>query len=408
MNERRVAITGMGAVSPLGESVECLIAGIEAGKCSTRRMPGWEQYNGLRSLVAAPVELKNEKLIPRKDRRSMSPMSIFAVQAANQALEDAGVALEDAQPGRVGCVIGSTVGSSIGFERIFQLMGPGGDLAKLTSMQFFQCISHTAAMNVAQFLGPTGTVMAPAAACASSLQAVGAGYDLVRTGQQDLVLCGGTEELHPVVTGSFDVLYAASIAHNDSPEQTPRPFDKDRDGLVCGEGSGILLLEDYDRAAARGATIHAEVVGYHTCGSGEHISQSSRRAMVECMTHALRKAGIAPNEVDHVNAHATATVHGDVEEASAIRELFGDTAPVTSLKGYFGHTLGAAGTIELIPSLVMMKRGILYPTLNLETVDPDCAGIRHVTEKMEADVKTVLKNGFAFGGINATLVCRRV
>ena len=403
---RRVVITGVGSVTPLGADVPSLMRGLREGRSAVRRMEGWEAYAGLRSLVAAPAELKDERRIPRKVRRSMGRMSIFAAQAAEQAVSDAGLDAEVLSGGRTACVVGSTMGSAGSICETFEIMLPERDLSNLPSTQFFQCVSHTCAMNVAQYLGITGAVMATSAACASGLQAVGAGYHLVRQGVQDVALCGGAEELHPTVTGSFDVLFATSAGHNDAPATTPRPFDNARDGLVCGEGGGIVVLEAYERARARGAHVYAEVVGYHTCGSGVHVSQSNSPAMVRCMRAALDEAELAPDAVDYISAHATATLQGDVEEAAAIRELFGDGPAVSSLKGHIGHTLGASGGIELIASLDMMAEGAVCPTLNLDEVDPDCAGIDHVTETREQTVHVVLKNSFAFGGINAALVCR--
>ena len=408
MQLRRVAITGTGAVSPLGNDVAALVEGLEDQRSAVQYMAGWEEYAGLRSLVAAPAELVNEKAIPRQNRRSMGRMSIFAAQAADQALADAGLARTALSDGRTGCIIGSTTGSARSLNETFEIMLPDKDLSQLTSMKFFQCVSHTAAMNVAQYLGLTGHVIATCAACASALQAIGAGYDLVRLGKQDVVLCGGAEELHPTVTGSFDVLFATSTNYNDTPQRTPRPFDKDRDGLVCGEGSGIVVLEDYERAVERGAKLYAEIVGYHTCGSGNHVSQSNRPAMVSCIQEALLSAGMGPQDVDYVNAHATATMQGDRPEAEAIREVFGGAVATSSLKGYIGHTLGASGSLELIASLAMMERGRIYPTLNLDTIAPDCEGIAHVTEPVDREIEVIVKNCFAFGGINATLVCRNV
>jgi 3-oxoacyl-[acyl-carrier-protein] synthase II len=404
----RVVITGVGAVTPLGKGVPALMQGLAEGRSAVRRMEGWEQYKGLRSLVAAPSDLVDERLIPRQQRRSMGRMSLFAAQAAEEALADA--ALDPgvvASSGRLGCVIGSTTGSAISLNQVFETMLPARDLTQLTSMMFFQCLSHTAAMNVGQFLGLRGMTLATCSACCSALQAIGAGYDAIRLGRQDLMLCGGAEEIHPTVTGSFDMLMATSIGYNDRPAETPRPFDRDRDGLVCGDGAGVLLLEERDRAIARGARIHAEIAGYHTCTSGTHVSESNREAVAECMRGALDQAGIGASEVDYVNAHATATRQGDAEEAAAIREVFGGETPVSSLKGYLGHTLGASGAIELIASLGMMARGVILPTLNLRTVADDCAGVRHVTAAERRQVGTVLKNSFAFGGINACLVCRR-
>ena len=382
------------------------MAGIAEARSAVRYMEGWDEYIGLKSLVGAPVEMRDEKLIPRLKRRSMGRMSIFAAQAADEALADAGIKLSEEDLWRVGCVIGSSMGSAKSINDTFETMLPEKDLSNLNSTMFFQCMSHTAAANVAQYLELNGMVMAPAAACASSLHALGVGYDLIRLGRQDVLLCGGAEELHPTVTGSFDVLFATSSGFNENPQSTPRPFDRDRDGLVCGEGSGILVLEDYDRAVRRKARIYAEVVGFSTTANGTHVSQSNRESMVACMRQALQEAGVEPGGVDYINAHATATLQGDQEEAEAIRELFGDSVPVSGLKGYLGHTLGAAGAIELAATLEMMRQGIIYPTLNLEAVSPDCEGIQHVLQPLRKEVKTILKNGFAFGGINAALVCK--
>ncbi len=408
MTLKRVVITGIGVVSPFGNGVPELMNGIAEGRSGVRRMEGWEEYVGLRSLVGAPVEMRDEKRIPRQKRRSMGRMSIFAAQAADEALADSGIDLAKEDLWRIGCVIGSTMGSAKSINDAFELMLPNKDLSLLNSTMFFQCMSHTAAVNVAQYLGLNGSIMAPAAACASALHALGTGYDLIRLGRQDVLLCGGAEELHPTVTGSFDILYATSSKYNDRPRSTPRPFDKDRDGLVCGEGSGLLVLEDRERAVKRNARMYAEVTGFSTTANGQHVSQSNKESMVVCMRQALRDAGAQAGGIDYINAHATATIQGDQEEAEAIREVFGETVPVSSLKGYIGHTLGASGAIELAASLKMMEQDVIYPTLNLENVSPECGGIRHVMRPLKKQMTTILKNGFAFGGINAALVCKKI
>ncbi len=407
MQLKRVVITGMGSVSPLGRGIQTLTDGLNTGRSAVRKMEGWDQYIGLRSLVGAPAELKDERLIPRLSRRSMGRMSIFAVQAAQDAVADAALDPALATSGRMGCVVGSTTGSAISISQAFETMLPDHDLSKLSSMQFFHCISHTATMNVAQALNLNGWVMATSAACASAMQGIGAGYDVIRLGRQDVMLCGGAEELHPTVTGSFDVLFATSVKYNQTPSLTPRPFDRDRDGLVCGEGAGILILEDYDHAVKRGARIYAEILGYHTCSSGNHVSESSRTAMVTCMREALQAADVQPHQVDYVNAHATATLQGDKEEAEAIIEVFGSKVPVSSFKGHLGHTLGASAAIELSASLAGMRQGLLFPTLNLDNISPECQGIAHIMgQTLKKDARIVVKNSFAFGGISAVLVCR--
>ena len=408
MSLKRVVITGIGVVSPFGNGLPALMKGIEEGRSAVRRMEGWDQYIGLHSLVGATVDIQDEKRIPRQKRRSMGRMSIFAAQAADEALADARISLSGEDLWRVGCVIGSTMGSAKSINDAFETMLPNKDLSRLNSTMFFQCMSHTAAVNVAQYLGLNGTIMAPAAACASALHAIGTGYDLIRLGRQDVLLCGGAEELHPTVTGSFDILFATSTKYNDTPQKTPRPFDRDRDGLVCGEGSGLVVLEDYERAIMRNAKIYAEITGYSTTANGLHVSQSNRESMVVCMRQALLDARVKSGEIDYINAHATATIQGDQEEAEAIGEVFGSAVPVSSLKGYIGHTLGASGAIELAASLSMMEQGVIYPTLNLDTVSPECEGIHHVMKPLKKQIRTVLKNGFAFGGINAALVYRKI
>lgn len=408
MQLKRVVITGVGVVSPFGNGLNALMDGIEKGRSAVCYMEGWDQYIGLRSHVGAPAEIRDEKKIPRQQRRSMGRMSIFAAQAAEQAVADSGIHLADVSSWRVGCIIGSTMGSSKSINDVFAMILPEKDISQLGSATFFQCMSHTATVNVAQYLGLNGYIMATSAACASAVQAIGTGYDLIRLGKQDILLCGGAEELHPTVTGSFDVLFATSDKYNQTPQKTPRPFDKDRDGLVCGEGSGILVLEEHERAVSRNARIYAEIIGYSTSGNGFHVSQSDKEPMSHCMREAIKDAGIVPEDVDYINAHATATLQGDKEEAEAIRGLFGDSVPVSSLKGYIGHTLGASGAIELIATLFMMEKGIVYPTLNLDNISPECQGINHVTKAIRKNVDVILKNCFAFGGINTALVCKKI
>jgi len=408
MTLRRVVITGIGVVSPFGNGVAELMKGVEEGRSGVCFMEGWDQYIGLQSLIAAPVEMRGEKNIPRQKRRSMGRLSIFAAQAADEALADAGITLANEDRWKIGCVVGSTMGSARSINESFELMLPDHDLTRLNSTMFFHCMSHTAAINVAQYLELNGAIMSTSAACASALHALGTGYDLIRLGRQDVMLCGGAEELHPTVTASFDILYATSTKYNDNPKKTPRPFDRDRDGIVCGEGSGILVLEDYERAVRRNAKIYAEVTGFCTTSSGLHVSQSNKESMVTCIRRALDEAGLTPDRIDYINAHATATLQGDQEEAEAIREIFGASVPVSCIKGNIGHTLGAAGAIELAAALKMMEQGVIYPTLNMENVSQDCEGIQHVMHPLKKEVNTVLKNGFAFGGINAALVCKKI
>ena len=223
-----------------------------------------------------------------------------------------------------------------------------------------------------------------------------------------MVMCGGAEELAPEVSGSFEVIFAGVKRADRDPKTCSRPFDSARTGLVCGEGAGIVILEEYEHAVARGAKIYAEILGYATCGCGNQISQSDHYSIIRCFDLIYKDAGISPSETDYINAHATSTLQGDMEEAIAIREFFGGGVPVSSLKGHMGHTLGASGSLELIATLKMMEHSELIPTLNLETPSEECSGILHVKKGMPHKMKMFLKNSFAFGGINAGLLCRKI
>ena len=405
---KRVVITGIGTISSLGNNVASFISKLESGGCNIQYMPEWKEYDGLNSIVAAPAHLENIKRIPRHARRSMGRISLLAAQAADEAVLDAGLSGEDLNSGRTGCIIGSTMGGAQALNEAFEFIIPEKKMTNISAMQFFKCVSHTAAMNIAQYLKISGCVMSTSAACASSLQAIGVGIDLIRLGTQDVVICGGSEEIGPTVTGSFDVLYATSTKYNDDPMHASRPFDVNRDGLVCGEGSGIIVLEEFERARKRNATIYGEIIGYNTCSTGMHISQSNNDAIARCINQALDSAKVSADSIDYISAHATATTHGDIEEAQAIKKVFGSKVPVSSLKGHLGHTLGASGAIELAATLMMMKKSVIYPTLNLDNVDPECDGILHVVEPTNKKLNYIIKNCFAFGGINASIVIRKL
>jgi 3-oxoacyl-[acyl-carrier-protein] synthase II len=253
-------------------------------------------------------------------------------------------------------------------------------------------------------------VLPTSAACVSSSLAVGYGAEAIRSGAQEVMICGGSEELHVIPAGVFDIMMATSRRYNDRPEESPRPFDVDRDGLVIGEGAGTLVLESYDHARRRGARIRAELIGFGTTCDGNHLTSPSAEGMAAAMELALRDARIAPEDLDYVNAHATATDVGDVAESSAMAMVLGSAAqsvPVSSTKGFTGHTLGACGTIEAAFCLAMMAEGFLAPNRNLARVDPRCAPLDYlVGECRPARVTTVMSNSFAFGGINASLIFR--
>ena len=247
--------------------------------------------------------------------------------------------------------------------------------------------------------------------CASAVQAIGQARDLIANGTQDIVVCGGAEELAPEVSGSFEVIYAGvSSTRMQDPKKCSRPFDAKRGGLVCGEGAGIVVVEELEHALKRGAPIYGEVIGYATCCCGTQISQSDSEAIEQCLKMVYADAGVTAAETDYISAHATSTVQGDAAEAVALKNFFGADSgiPVSSLKGHMGHTLGASGAIELIASLKMMEHSEIIPTLNLESVGEECQGMDFVMgSPRSAELSLILKNSFAFGGINASLLCKK-
>jgi 3-oxoacyl-[acyl-carrier-protein] synthase II len=269
-------------------------------------------------------------------------------------------------------------------------------------------MSHTCAANLAQYFGIQGRVVSTCAACVSASQAVGTGYELIKHGLQDMVLCGGADEMHYTHVVVFDLLYATST-NNTRPDCSPRPFDAARDGLVVGEGAGTVVLESLEHALAREAQIYAEVIGYGTNCDGTHVTQPSARGMARAMRLALEDAALEPGAIDYINAHATATVMGDIAESDATAEIFGERTPISSTKGHTGHTLGACGAIEIAFGIAMMREGFVPPTRNLDEVDPRCRPLEYVRGEPRAmKLDTFMSNNFAFGGINTSLIVRRV
>ncbi len=406
MSLESVVVTGIGIISPLGNRFDQLTEALLAGQSGVRTLADLEQVGGLRSRVAAVVDGVDPKQIPRKLRRSMSMMSVYAYLASQQALKMSGVEPDLLSSGRLGVVVGSTLGSTQTSEDFFADYFTDHSLERMKSGLFFQIMGHSCAANIAQSLGITGRVMAPSAACATSCQAIGYAYEQIAFNRQDAMLCGGADEFHPLTAATFDIMHAASTGYNQQPQQTPRPFDAARDGVVCGEGSGILLLEKKSRARTRGAKILAEIAGFATTSDTSSIANPDVGAMYQCMHLAVEDAGIDVDQLGYVNAHATGTLQGDAAEAEAIRQLVGDRVPVSSLKGHLGHTMAASGAIELAASIGMLRRGELAATLNLQQVAEDCQGLWHLRQNLQATPDYILKNNFAMGGINSTLVIR--
>ncbi len=363
---------------------------------------------GMACMLGAPLTEKiDATAIPRKHRRGMGRSAILVQIAVLEAVGHAGLSDEHLHSQRTGAVVGDTFPSAASLEDFYKLYITERDIRQVPAGGFFRVMGHSCSANVAACLGLRGRVLATPAACAAGAFAVGTGLELIRWGVQDVVLCGGVEELHPTTSAIFDIVGASSSHWNDAPERSPAPFDVDRDGTVCGEGAGVLVLESEEHARNRGARIHADVLGYAGLSDGSNMAQPGLESMIRCMESALADADVAPDGIDYINAHATATPHGDLAEAAAIAKVFGDKVPVSGLKGYIGHTLGASGTIESIACLEMMAGDYIIPTGKLRKVDPECSIINHQLTLESRRIRRVVKSSFGFGGMNAVLVFGR-
>ncbi|CAH2907312.1 MAG: FIG138576: 3-oxoacyl-[ACP] synthase (EC [uncultured Paraburkholderia sp.] len=407
---KRVVITGMGGVTALGDNWDAIEARLKSGMNAVRRMPEWDYFESLHTRLACPLpEFATPAHYPRKKTRSMGPVSLYSVRASELALADAGLA-DDAsiKDGRMGVAYGSSSGS-VQPIRAFGTMLETGSMSDVTSNSYVQMMPHTTAVNVSLFWDLKGRIIPTSCAYASGSQAIGYAYEAIQTGKQTLMLAGGTEELSGPAVAVFDALYATST-RNDDPQLTPRPFDAARDGLVVGEGAATLVLEEYEHALARGARIHAEIVVGFGCNSdGAHMTQPTAETMALAMQLALRDAQLPPEAIEYVNAHGTSTDRGDVAESHATVQTFGERMPISLLKSYVGHTLGACGALEAWWTIEMMKRNWYAPTLNLQNVDPACAPLDYIVGTgREIDAELVTSNNFAFGGINTSLIFRRV
>jgi len=404
---KRVVVTGMGAVSCLGRGVEALWAGLVAGRSGITAIPALAQVMGLRCLVGGLAPKVDCRDIPRQRRRTMSRMSFYAVAACREALDQAGVGPDICGSGRLGLALAASAGSPETYEEFFQDYLQDHSIERTKSTLFFKIMNHSVAANAAQALGVTGRVLAPAAACSTAGQAIGLGYEAILLGRQDMMLCGGADELHPLTVASFDIINAASTHFNENPTQTPRPFDTRRDGTVCSEGGGVLLLESLESARARGAHILAEILGFATVTDVTNISHPDASSIETCMRQALVTAELGPDAMDYVNAHATATESGDIAEAQAIGRVFGQATPVSCLKGHLGHSLAASGALESIALVRMLGKGLILATRNLDELDPRCGGIEHVRKAVSRPLERALKNNFALGGVNTSIVFGR-
>lgn len=403
---KRVVITGVGLATPIGHDLDTVAEALQTGRHGIVRVDDWDRIGELATRLAGAVQgLELDKRWPRQQARSMGRVARLAASATDAAIADAGLEDDVLRSGQVGLAHGSTHGSSVELEKFCRKVFAADSLEGISSSAYLRFMSNTTAANLAALYGIKGRVLSTCAACVSASQAIGAGYEAIRFGAQEVMVCGGAEELHWVPAGVFDIFYATT--RSMSPDDAPRPFDRARDGLAIAEGGGTLVLEDYERARARGATIYAEVLGYGTNCDGAHVTAPSADGMAGAMRLALDDAKLDADSIDYVNAHATATLIGDVSESRAMHDVLGGSVPVSSTKGFTGHTLGACGAIEAAFCLVMMRDGFVAPNKNLDEVDPECAELDYVrAEPRSLSVRTVMTNNFAFGGVNTSLIFR--
>ncbi|GLQ96124.1 beta-ketoacyl-ACP synthase [Dyella mobilis] len=401
---KRVVITGMGGVTPLGHDWSQVASRLREGRNAVRKMPEWDFFDSLNSRLGCPVDDFQLPDWPRKHLRSMGRVAQLAVAASERALRDAGLHGDNSiADGRMGVAYGSS-GGSVDPIRVMGRMLETGSMQGVTATSYVQMMAHTTAVNVGVFFGLKGRILPTSSACTSGSQAIGYGYETIQQGKQKLMLCGGAEELSGPSVAVFDTLFATST-RNDDGALTPRPFDRSRDGLVVGEGATTLVLEEYEHARARGARIYAEIVGFGCNSDGNHITQPTSETMATAMQLALQDAQIAPEAIGYVSAHGTATDRGDIAESHATANVLGPRVPISSMKSYVGHTLGACGALESWWAVEMMRAGWFAPTINLDEPDPACAELDYIVgngRTIQTDY--VMNNNFAFGGINTSLI----
>jgi 3-oxoacyl-[acyl-carrier-protein] synthase II len=404
---RRVAVTGMGGITALGASWGEIEPRLRAGRNAVRRIPEWDDIEGLNTRLGAPAEFSVPAHYPRKTIRSMGRVALLSVRASELALEQAGLLGDPVLgSGSAGIAYGSSSGS-LEPVRAFGRMLDKRTMIDLNATTYIQMMAHTTAVNTALYFGLKGRVYTTSSACTSGSQAIGYAFEAIRSGKQAVMLAGGAEELSPASAAVFDLLFATSTK-NDDPAATPRPFDRARDGLVVGEGAATLVLEDYEHARARGATVLAEVVGFGTNSDGLHITQPYADTMAQALRLALDDAGLTAADIAYVSAHGTATDRGDVAESEATAQVLGARTPISSMKSYLGHTLGACGAIEAWWMIEMMRGGWFAPTINLDQPDPACAPLDHIVGAgRQIDARYAMSNNFAFGGINTSLIFAR-
>lgn len=402
---RRVVVTGVGLLSPLGDTMEALKNGIITNTSGVKYMHHWaDEMDDISTLIAAPIAEQDFSDIPRKHRRSMGKVALMTTRSMQDAIKDSGLEEKHIQNPRTGMSFGSTMGANESLMEWISTVYKHNGFKGQNSMMFLKAMSHSVLANLAATFGVIGRAIPTCSACTSSSQAIGVGYESIKYGMSDIMFVGGAEGLHYLEAGVFEVMGATSTTCNENPTLTPKPFDKHRDGLVIGEGAGTLVLEEYEHAKKRGAKIYAELKGYATSCDGSHLTTPSRKGMEAVMNASLADAGLIPKDIGYINAHATATAKGDIEESHATHAIFGEKTAISSTKGYMGHLLGGCGVVESIIGLIALNDKLIPANKNLDEVDDACAKLDYVMKDREENISHVMSNNFAFGGINTSLI----
>jgi len=404
---KRVVVTGMAGISPIGNDWSTVAERLKNKVTGIQTMHDWAKYEGLNTRLAAPVDFVKPAHYTRKQTRSMGRVALLATYATELALIDAGLLNDPClSSGQTGIAYGSCAGSLDAVAE-FGNMLINHAVDGLNATSYIRMMAHTAPVNIGLFFGINGRVYTTSSACTSGSQGIGYAYEAIKYGRQQVMVAGGSEELSATEAAVFDTLFATSL-RNDEPDKSPRPFDRDRDGLVIGEGAGTLILEELEHALARGASIYAELVGFGTNSDGLHVTQPDSASMQIALRLALQDAQLEPAAIGYISAHGTATEHGDKAESHATYAVFGGNTPISSMKSFTGHTLGACGALEAWVAINMMNEGWFHATANLDNIDPECARLDYIKEdvrKLNCDY--VMSNNFAFGGINTSLIFKR-
>ncbi|MFT5703070.1 MAG: 3-oxoacyl-[acyl-carrier-protein] synthase II [Rickettsiales bacterium] len=409
---RRVVVTGMSMITPIGNATGSDFQAVENNlknkKSGIAYMADWEKFDGLNTKLAAPIpNFSVPEHYTRKQTRSMGKVALLATVASENAIRDANLLGDPIlENGQTGVSYGSSSGSIDAILDFYSMMKKNV-VQGISATTYIKMMTHTCAVNIGLFFGLTGRLIQTGTACTSGSMAIGYAFEAIKSGKQTIMIAGGAEELSPTQAAVFDTLYATST-WNDRPHLVPRPFDRDRNGLVIGEGSGTLILEDLDHAQSRGAKIYAEIAGFGTNTDGAHVTQPSAQNMEKVLRLALEDANLTSDKIGYINAHGTSTDHGDIAESHATYNVFGSKTPISSQKSYIGHTLGACGAIEAMMSISMMNNNWYAPTINLDNIDPKCAALDYITGNgREMKNEYVMSNNFAFGGINTSLIFKK-